>query len=113
MVESGRQAVDECLKRGFDLVISDLRMPGMNGIELLQLLAHDYPDMRRIVLTGYADLEQTMDAINAGRVHRFLTKPWVIKTLVDVVSEEFKISELERSEIMRLRAAIDRLSDSD
>jgi response regulator RpfG family c-di-GMP phosphodiesterase len=111
VVESGDQAVEVCLTRAFDLVISDMKMPGMDGVELLHLLAHDYPSMRRIILTGHADLELTMNAINSGRVHRYLTKPWSKNALVDTVAEELTIGERERSEITRLRAVIDKLSE--
>ncbi len=83
----------------------------MDGAELLHLLAHDYPSMRRIILTGYADLEQTVNAINSGRVHRYLTKPWPNDELVEAVREELAVSEKERSEITRLREVIRQLSD--
>ncbi len=113
VVESAQEAITACLSRSFDLVISDMKMPGMDGIELLQHFAHDYPGMRRIILTGHADLEHTLDAINAGRVNRYLTKPWSNDDLVNAVREELKISERERQEINRLRSVIDKLSDSD
>jgi response regulator RpfG family c-di-GMP phosphodiesterase len=111
VANSGYEALDACLSRSFDLVISDMRMPGMNGVDLMRLLAHDYPSMRRIILTAYADLEQTMGAINAGRVHRYLTKPWKHNELAEVITEELRIYEKERSEIIRLRTAIEQLSD--
>ncbi len=112
IANSGKEAIEVCKTRSFDLVISDVRMPEMDGVELLQILSHDYPSMRRIILTGYADMEQTIGAINAGRVHRYLTKPWPGDELVDAVSEELHIAEKERTEISRLRDVIDKLSDS-
>ena len=57
------------------LVISDMRMPGMNGAELLTTIRDDYPETVRMILSGQADLESTIAAINDGHVFRFLTKP--------------------------------------
>ncbi len=59
----------------FDLVVSDQRMPGMSGIELLSRVADSAPATGRVLLTGYTDLEATLDAINRGHVHAYLTKP--------------------------------------
>ncbi len=111
VVESGQEAIKACLSRSFDLIISDMSMPGMDGAELLSELSRDYPSMRRIILTGYADLDQTLKSINEGRVNRYLTKPFAIDSLVQEVSAELKLGERERSEVTRLRDAIDRLSD--
>lgn len=59
----------------FDLVISDQRMPGMSGVDLLSFAAEQNESCGRILLTGYADLEATVEAINRGRVHAYLHKP--------------------------------------
>jgi len=58
------------------LVISDYRMPGMTGVEMLRRARELSPSTMRIMLTGYADINAAIDAINLGEVHRFLTKPW-------------------------------------
>ena len=60
---------------GFDVVISDQRMPGMTGVELFRRLAEHDEHVGRILLTGYTDLEASVDAINRGRVHAYLHKP--------------------------------------
>jgi CheY-like chemotaxis protein len=57
------------------VVISDMRMPGMNGAELLTRIRDQYPDTIRMILSGQADLESTIAAINDGHIFRFLTKP--------------------------------------
>ena len=110
VVESAAEALQVCLGRSFDLVISDMRMPEMNGVELVRILSKDYPSMRRIILTGYADLGQTMKSINEGKVNRYLTKPFVISSLIQEVSDELRLGKRERSEVTRLRKAIDKLS---
>jgi two-component system, probable response regulator PhcQ len=60
----------------FHLIISDHTMPGMTGIEVLRTARLTCPDAIRMMLTGNADLQITMDAINQGEIYRFLTKPW-------------------------------------
>jgi response regulator RpfG family c-di-GMP phosphodiesterase len=111
IVQSGKAAIEACNLRSFKLVISDMRMPGMDGTGLLRVLAHDYPSMRRVILTGYVDAEQTIAAINLGRVHRFLMKPINARDLVTAVAEELEIGERERAEITRLRRVIDKLAE--
>jgi len=59
-----------------DLVITDQRMPGMTGVELLAVIAERWPDMYRIVLTAYTDVDPIVGAINEGSVDRFVLKPW-------------------------------------
>lgn len=58
-----------------DVVISDHRMPGMSGLEFLKLVRDRHPDTVRIMLTGHADMEMAIKAINQGEIYRFLTKP--------------------------------------
>lgn len=59
-----------------DLVISDHRMPEMTGVDFLARMKEISPDTMRIMLTGYADLEAAIAAINKGEVYRFISKPW-------------------------------------
>jgi signal transduction histidine kinase len=72
---SGEEAWQQARDADFDLVVSDQRMPGMSGVELLSRIAERSPGTGRILITGYTDLESTIDAINRGRVHAHLTKP--------------------------------------
>jgi len=78
---SGQAALDICtqLKERGDpvaLVISDQRMPGMTGVEMLERLQALCPKARRVLLTAYADTEAAIRAINTARIHYYLTKPW-------------------------------------
>jgi DNA-binding NtrC family response regulator len=59
-----------------DIVVSDHLMPSMNGLAFLKLVKKLYPDIIRVLLTGHADLQMAIEAINEGEVFRFLTKPW-------------------------------------
>ncbi len=78
---SGQAAVDICRElkdRGDDvaLFLSDQRMPGMTGVELLQRVMVPYPHAKRVLLTAYADTEAAIRAINSARIHYYLNKPW-------------------------------------
>jgi response regulator RpfG family c-di-GMP phosphodiesterase len=98
----------EVLKREKDigLIVSDQRMPGMNGAEFLARAKALKPDAIRIILTGYADIDATIDAINKGGANRHLSKPWNDDTLLDTIRENLGYYALGRenqrlSEIVR------------
>ena len=88
---SGQDAL-ECLQKNGEMaiIISDQRMPKMNGTEFLSLTTESYPDTIRIVLTGYTDVEDLVDAINSGKVFKYITKPWKPQELRQVVDEAAK-----------------------
>src|SRR6266545_803111 len=73
---SGPDAIRLLEQHDIAILISDQRMPGMTGIELLQRTANLRPHMVRILLTGYTDVETLVDAINSGLVYMYITKPW-------------------------------------
>lgn len=77
----------EALEKGipYSVIIADLRLPGMNGIELLAKASEICPDTSRIMISGYADLESTLDAINQGHIFRFVTKPLTFDTIQNIV----------------------------
>ncbi len=73
--ESGDEALSLAENQSFDLVITDYRMPGMNGIDFLILFKRLQPNAIRVVLTGFANLEAAQHAINEAQVFRFINKP--------------------------------------
>jgi response regulator RpfG family c-di-GMP phosphodiesterase len=73
---SARQALARIAGKPVDLVISDFRMPEMSGVEFLAEVIRVQPDIARLVLSGQADLEAVIDAINRVQIHRFIGKPW-------------------------------------
>jgi response regulator RpfG family c-di-GMP phosphodiesterase len=76
IAEGGKEGLDILKEHGpFAVVVSDFKMPGMDGVEFLKLVREKYPDTVRMMLTGYADLDSAMNAINEGNIYRFLTKP--------------------------------------
>lgn len=73
---SGEEALSILAEHEVDIVISDHLMPGMTGLELVRKIAARWPHILRFILTGHADLDMAIEAINRGEVYRFLTKPW-------------------------------------
>ena len=72
------------------VIISDLRMPGMNGIEFLSRVKKLYPDTVRIILSGHGDLASVTDAINHGAIYQFLSKPWDDGVMLDTINDAFR-----------------------
>ncbi|UTW47186.1 HD domain-containing phosphohydrolase [Bacterioplanoides sp. SCSIO 12839] len=92
---SGRDALYIMENTEVDLVISDMRMPEMSGAEFLAEAARLYPNTIRILLTGYADLESTIAAVNEGRISRYLNKPWNDDEIRQIVEENLRSKLLE------------------
>lgn len=82
---SGREALELMAREPVALVIADQRMPGMSGAEFLAETVERHPDVIRVVLTGYTDVETLIDAINRGHVYHYLGKPWDPRELRQVV----------------------------
>ncbi|WP_426135821.1 HD domain-containing phosphohydrolase [Pseudomonas sp. PWP3-1b2] len=93
---SGAQALDIMAARPVDLVMSDARMPGMDGAELLSRVHQLYPATSRILLTGYADLTTIIKAINDGQIHRYISKPWNDEELPLILHQALEHRRLER-----------------
>lgn len=91
---SGASAIEYLKGNRVDLIMSDMRMPEMTGAEFLAHAAELYPDTYRVLLTGYADVASTIAAVNEGRIHRYVAKPWVNDQLVRVIEEGVNISRL-------------------
>ncbi|MGC1394825.1 MAG: response regulator, partial [Coleofasciculaceae cyanobacterium] len=109
--ENGPEAL-EILANEQDVavIISDQRMPLMSGTEFLSLTANKYPDIIRIILTGYTDVEDLVDAINAGKVFKFVTKPWNADELKAVVSQAMETHNVLKVRTEELSRALRRES---
>ena len=92
--ETAAQAFDLLAMHPVQVVISDQRMPGMNGTEFLSRVKDIYPGTIRIILSGYTELDSVLNAINRGEVYRFYTKPWDDQTLRDNIREAFQYHQL-------------------
>ncbi|MFA7282100.1 MAG: PAS domain S-box protein [Sterolibacterium sp.] len=91
---SGEEALRILTESEVQVILSDYRMPGMTGVEFLSQARKLYPDAVRMVLSGYADLEAIVDAINLGYVYKFISKPWNSDRLREVVRDAFEHHDL-------------------
>jgi putative nucleotidyltransferase with HDIG domain len=82
-VNSGDEALAVLAKTSYDVIVSDMRMPGMDGVRLLQFVSERYPGMMRIVLSGQFEIDAAMRAVPVA--HQFLTKPCDAGTLQEVI----------------------------
>jgi len=93
---SGEDAMALLNEQAFDLVISDARMPGMDGPTLLAEIKKQWPWCIRILLTGYADINSTIKAINDGQIYRYISKPWDDEELKLVIHQALAFQHSER-----------------
>ncbi len=99
LANSGQEGMEIMRKHSVHLVIADQRMPEMTGIEFLEKIKLEYPDSIRMVLTGYTDVEAIIQAINKGRVYRYITKPWSkddLKITIDHALETYELKQQNR-----------------
>jgi FixJ family two-component response regulator len=96
-VSSGEEALALIEKEGpADIIVTDQRMHGMTGLELLREILRRHPECVRIVLSGYTDVQSILDAVNQGAIYKFLTKPWDDEVLRQVVGEAVESVEIRR-----------------
>ncbi len=84
-VPDGESALALLARERFDIVISDYRMRARSGIDVLERAADLYPDSGRILITGYAEIDVAVDAVNRGRVSGFVRKPWDSRHLLTLI----------------------------
>ncbi len=103
--ESGVAALDVLSDEGeVAVIISDQRMPEMKGTEFLSKTVPNFPDTVRIILTGFTDVEDLVEAINAGQVYQYITKPWdpdELKYVVNRASETYELIKCQNQELHR------------
>jgi len=106
--EGGEEAVVMMDQNPFDVVVTDMRMPGMNGAQLLNHVLRQYPQTIRIVLSGYSDLSDIVKCI--GLTHQFLEKPCSLEDLKDCLKRATLVkSRLTNNRLRKLTACLDRL----
>jgi CheY-like chemotaxis protein len=111
---SGQEGLEILKRETVHLIISDQRMPGMSGVEFLARVKEDHPDVIRVVLTGYTDVDSIAESVNKGHIYKFLLKPWNDQNLkleirqaleqYDLVRTNRRLNEqvLEQNERLRL-----------
>jgi diguanylate cyclase (GGDEF)-like protein/PAS domain S-box-containing protein len=93
---SAREAFELLAIHTAQVIISDQRMPDMNGTEFLARASELYPDTVRMVLSGYSDLQAVTDAVNRGSLYKFLSKPWDDDALRETIRDAFRKAEREQ-----------------
>ena len=96
LADSGKAALAMLETEPIDLVVSDMRMPEMDGAALLEQVRERWPAVGRILLTGYADIGSTVAAINRGQIHRYIAKPWDDRELLMCVHDGLERRRLEK-----------------
>ncbi len=96
LAQSGEEALQILRREPIDAIITDQKMPNMTGIEFLEASQKEYPNLVRIVLTGFTDVDDLIAAINTGKVHKYITKPWEPEDLRMAVLEALEKMELQR-----------------
>ena len=94
--ESGAEGLELLAGEPVDLVISDMRMPEMDGARFLAQVRERWPGTVRLLLTGYSDVQSIQDAINCGEIYRYITKPWDDNDILLVVRHALERHALEQ-----------------
>jgi len=95
LADSGTEALQILELEPVNVIVSDHRMPVMTGIEFLAKVKQTYPDITRIVLSGFSDLDTITEAINEGNIYKFLAKPWDDTQIRTTIQEAFEQNELK------------------
>lgn len=101
--ESGAAGLAMLADEPADVIISDMRMPEMNGADFLHRTRRQWPESVRILLTGYADVQATIEAVNQGEIFRYLSKPWNDEVLLSTLRDglERQVLRREREQMLQ------------
>ena len=98
----GREALEILQQNEVHVIVTDMRMPEMSGLDLLRIVKEKYPHIVRMVLSGYTQITTLLTAINQGEIYKYITKPWKLE-------EEFKPAVRQAIEHYDLQADRNRL----
>lgn len=94
LAKSGAEGREILKNNEIQVIITDQRMPEMTGIQFLESVNPVYPDCIRMILTGFSDVEAIIEAINKGKVYRYITKPWNKDELRQTINDAFENYEM-------------------
>lgn len=106
--ESGKEALEKLQQKNFDLVITDIRMPGFTGVELLQEISHSYPDTAVIMITAVADLQTAVQSMKQG-AYDYITKPFHLEKVMESVRSALHVCAVRKEDqqiTQRLKAVV-------
>jgi response regulator RpfG family c-di-GMP phosphodiesterase len=107
---SGDDALKILAEKPIHIIITDQRMPEMTGVEFLEKVLEKYPDPMRILLTGYADMEAVVDAVNKGKIFHYLAKPWNEEELDLTINRAYE-KYLEKVKLKELNEKLETSND--
>lgn len=93
---SANEAKELLKSQHFEIIITDQRMPGITGVDFLASIIEDYPEPIRMLLTGYADIQAVIDAINKGQIFQYITKPWDEQQMRVIINNAYEIFSLRQ-----------------
>ncbi len=82
---SAKETLDLLARKEVHVLVTDMRMPEMGGLELLKIVKDKRPHIIRMVLSGYTDVDTLLESINQGEIYRFITKPWKSDALLKII----------------------------
>lgn len=91
--EEGKQLLAD---NDIHIIITDQRMPKETGVEFLASIVETYPDPIRMLLTGYADIEAVIDAVNMGKIYHYIRKPWDDQHLRVTIDKAYEVYNLRK-----------------
>lgn len=96
VAESASEAKQILINNEIEIIITDQRMPNITGVEFLESIIDEYPDPIRMLLTGYADIEAVIDAINKGKIYHYSTKPFNADELKIAIEKAYEVFSLRK-----------------
>jgi two-component system sensor histidine kinase/response regulator len=116
LANSAPKALEILKKEKIQVLVTDQRMPGMAGTELLEVVSRDYPEIRRFLLTAYTDFETVVEAVNKGHIHGYINKPLEsdeVKKSINNSLEVYYLREKNKLILSDLERANQELSELD
>jgi len=114
----GKEGLEKLAAEEISLVVSDHRMPEMSGTEFLQKVKNQYPDIIRIILTGYTEVDSITESINRGHIYKFLLKPWNDQNLILEIRQALdqydlvKANKKLNNEVIKKNAELKRINEN-
>tara|TARA_B100000809_G_scaffold230609_1_gene245170 strand:+ start:304 stop:777 length:474 start_codon:yes stop_codon:yes gene_type:complete len=96
IAESAEEGINVLDQNEIEIILTDQRMPETTGIEFLQSIMEKYPEAIRIMVTGFSDIEAVIDAINKGKVYKYITKPWDNDSLKITINQAYEVYQLRK-----------------
>lgn len=111
--KSGQEALELIKTEQVDVIVTDIMMPNMTGLELLEIVKASHPDIVRVILSGFSQIPTILAAINQGRIYRYITKPWKVDTEAKtIIKDAIAYAELLKSNQRQLEGSRDDLAIS-